>query len=160
MLFRSFAIKQEYDKGPESQISGWMEPPSTILDHDKFEKDPTLVSIPYGGYALSENGFVEIFAVFGINEGVQSLVADRYTLEARNNRYFVVKKEVPQKNLMMCSTTRAPAQLLSVPTDSQFDQVLSDGEIPEVARVVHELSVKYGPQRVEFSTDEGGICFN
>jgi pyruvate,water dikinase len=156
----SFAIKQEYDKGPESQISGWMEPPSTILDHDKFEKDPTLVSIPYGGYALSENGFVEIFAVFGINEGVQSLVADRYTLEARNNRYFVVKKEVPQKNLMMCSTTRAPAQLLSVPTDSQFDQVLSDGEIPEVARVVHELSVKYGPQRVEFSTDEGGICFN
>lgn len=156
----SFAKKQSYDKDPKSQISGWLEPPSTILDLDRFQKDPSSVQIPYGGYAVNENGVVEIFAVFGINEGVQSLVSDRYILEYRRNQYYVVRKEIPQKNLMLCTTTSAASQLLPVPVELQFDQVLSDSEIPEVARVVHELSRTYGPQRVEFSTDQQGICFN
>lgn len=158
-LYR-FAIKHGYDKDPKSQISGWLEPPSTILDLEKFQKNPSSIQIPYGGYAISENGGVEIFAVFGINEGVQSLVSDRYLLEYRRKQYYVVRKEIPQKNFMLCTTTSAASQLVPVPVELQFDQVLSDNEIPEVARVVHELSRAYGPQRVEFSTDQHGICFN
>lgn len=156
----AFAVKQNYHASPDSQISGWLEPPSTILDLDQFRKDPAATRIPYGGYAINENGLVEILAVFGVNEGVQSLVADRYRVECRNHRYFVIHKDTPQKSLMLCTTKAEGTKLIPVPVDMQFDQVLSDTEIPEIARVVYELSQKYGPQRVEFSTDSQGVCFN
>ena len=155
-----FAIKQKYHEIEGSQISGWIEPPSIVLDADKLLHDPESVQIPYGGYGISENGRVTIYAVFGINEGVQSLAADRYEVEFKQNRGFIMRKEIPQKNLMLCTTKESGAKLFQVPVNMQFDQILSDSEIIEVARVVHELSQKYGPQRVEFSTDEKGICFN
>ncbi len=158
-LFK-FAIDQKYHEVKDSQISGWIEPPSTVLDLEKFEKDPASTLIPYGGYGILLDERVVIYSVFGINEGVQSLVADRYEIEFRRNRAFVVKKEIPQKNVMLCTTNKSGAQLFPVPVDMQFDQILSDAEITEVARVVYELSQKYGPQRAEFSTDENGICFN
>jgi len=156
----AFAVKQNYHASSDSQVSGWLEPPSTVLDLEQFTKDPAATRIPYGGYAINENGLVEILAVFGVNEGVQSLVADRYRVECRNHRYFVIGKDTPQKNLMLCTTNTAGTKLFPVPIDMQFDQVLSDTEIPEIARVVYELSQKYGPQRVEFSTDSQGVCFN
>src|SRR3989344_4759163 len=158
-LFK-FAIDQKYHEVKDSQISGWIEPPSTVLDLEKFEKDPESTLIPYGGYGVFLDDKVIIYSVFGINEGVQSLVADRYEIEFRRKRAFILRKEIPQKNLMLCTTKKSGSQLIQVPVDMQFDQVLSDAEIAEVARVVYELSQKYGPQRVEFSTDEGGICFN
>jgi len=158
-LFK-FAIDQKYHEVKDSQISGWIEPPSTVLDLEKFEKDPESTLIPYGGYGIFLDDKVLIYSVFGINEGVQSLVADRYEVEFRRNRAFILRKEIPQKNLMMCTTKKSGSQLIQVPVDMQFDQVLSDTEITEVARVVYDLSQKYGPQRVEFSTDENGICFN
>ena len=61
---------------------------------------------------------------------------------------------------MLCTTNTKGVQLINVPVDLQFDQVLSDAEIVEIARVTHELSLKYGPQRVEYSTISTGICFN
>ena len=155
-----FAIDQKYHEVKNSQISGWIEPPSTLLDVEKFEKDPANTLIPYGGYGIFENGNVIIYSVFGINEGVQSLVADRYEVEFRRGKAFINKKEVPQKNLMLCTSKGSSANLFNVPIELQFDQVLSDAEITEVARVVNDLSQKYGPQRIEFSTDENGICFN
>ncbi|MFH1705663.1 MAG: PEP/pyruvate-binding domain-containing protein [Patescibacteria group bacterium] len=158
-LFR-FAIEQKYHEIEGNQISGWIEPPSTILNVDQFNRDPGSASIPYGGYGIPENGRVTIYTVFGINEGVQSLVADRYEIEFKQNRGFIIRKEIPQKNLMLCTTRESGSKLFQVPVEMQFDQILSDSEIAEVARVVHELSQKYGPQRVEFSTDEKGICFN
>lgn len=155
-----FAIDQKYHEVSGNQISGWIEPPSTVLDLEKFKIDPSLTPIPYGGYGISEGDKVVVYSVFGINEGVQSLVADRYEIEFRRDRTFITRKEVPQKNLMLCTTKGSGAQQLSVPVDLQFDQVLSDAEIIQVAQVVYDLSKKYGPQRVEFSTDEKGICFN
>jgi len=155
-----FAIDQKYHEVPGNQISGWIEPPSTVLDVEKFETAPQTVNIPYGGYGIFENDKVTIYSVFGINEGVQSLVADRYEVEFHRNRAFILHKDIPQKNLMLCTTRQVGTKQFNVPVDMQFEQVLSDGEITEVARVVYELSKKYGPQRVEFSTDEKGICFN
>lgn len=155
-----FAIKHEYNKDSKSQISGWIETPTPLLDEESFKKDPTSVFIPYGGYAVCDNNAIEIFAVFGINEGVQTLVADRYLVEVRNRRFFINHKEIPQKNLMLCTTQTSQSLTFQVPFEMQFDQVLSDSEIIEVARVVFELSQKFGPQRVEFSTDEQGIFFN
>lgn len=155
-----FAVDQKYHQVIGNQISGWIEPPSTVLDVEKFKKDPDSTIIPYGGYGISENGRVIIYSVFGINEGVQSLAADRYEAEFKRGRAFVTRKEVPQKNLMLCTTKETGTQLFPVPIEMQFDQILSDAEIAEVARVIYELSQKYGPQRIEFSTDEKGICFN
>lgn len=155
-----FAIDQKYHEVPASQISGWIEPPSTVLDVGKFDQDPNSTVIPYGGYGIFSNDKVIIYSVFGINEGVQSLVADRYEIEFRRKKAFIVRKEVPQKNLMLCTTRESGSKLFQVPIDLQFDQVLSDAEISEIARVVYDLSQKYGPQRIEFSTDENGICFN
>ncbi len=155
-----FAISQKYNLVPGNQISGWIEPPSTVLDLDRFENNPANTIIPYGGYGISENGRIIIYSVFGINEGVQSLSADKYEVEFRRGKAYISRKEIPQKNVMLCTTKETGVKLFSVPIDLQFDQVLSDAEITEVARVVFELSQKYGPQRVEFSTDENGICFN
>ncbi len=153
-----FAISQNYFQAENSQISAFIYP---FINPPKFDSDnPSLETIPYGGYAVSQNGSVEIYSVFGNNEGVQSLVADRYILDARRGKLFIVKKEIPQKNLMLCTTEKSESEIVNVPTELQFDQILSDSEILEVARVVYELSQKYGPQRVEFSTDEKGICFN
>ncbi len=156
----SFAIKQKYHVNQPNQISGWLEPPSLLLDIDQYRKDSSQVQIPYGGYAVSENGHVQIYAVYGINEGVQSLVADSYQVEARRGKFFVNQKDIPQKNLMLCTTKQKSTQKYQVPTDLQLDQVLGDNEILEVARVVYQLSQLYGPQRVEFSTYDQGICFN
>ena len=138
-----FAIDQKYYDVAGSQISGWIEPPSTVLNVGQFQKNPYETRIPYGGYGIFENGKVTIYSVFGINEGVQSLVADRYEVEFQRNRGFILKKEIPQKNKMLCTTADSGSKLFDVPVDMQFDQVLSDSEISEVARVVNELSNKY-----------------
>ena len=153
-----FAISQNYSQTANSQTTAFIYP---FIDPPKFnDENPNLEMIPYGGYAVSQNEGTEIYSVFGNNEGVQSLVADRYLLDTRRGKLFIVKKEIPQKNLMLCTTEKSESETVNVPTELQFDQVLSDSEILEVARVVYELSQKYGPQRIEFSTDEKGICFN
>lgn len=156
-LYR-FAVSQDYHKDKQSQISGFMYP---FIDPGKVDKINLDISkIPYGGYAIVRNDTVEIYAVFGNNEGVQSLVCDRYAVERERNRLFISKKEILQKNRMICTTIDSPSDLLAVPIEIQFSQVLSDSEVLEVARVLFELSEKYGPQRVEFTADEKGLIFN
>lgn len=156
-LYR-FAITQKYHEPNGSQISGF-------INRDVFvaslANDGTISGIvPYGGYAISNNGKTEIYALFGQNEGVQSLVADHYLVENRNGKFFILKKNIPQKSIMYCTTARSQRDTVQVPSEIQFDQVLSDSEILEAARIVFELSEKYGPQRIEFSSDEKGLVFN
>lgn len=153
-----FAISQNYHTSENSQISGFLYP---FIDPQKFNKaNPNLNAIPYGGYAIIQNDEAEIYAVWGNNEGVQSLVADRYTVSIRGNKYLIQKKEVPQKNKMICATEDSPTDIINTPTEIQFDQVLSDNEVLEVARVLANLFIKYGPQRVEFTADQTGLIFN
>lgn len=103
---------------------------------------------------------VEVFAVWGNNEGVQSFDAiDRYVVDA--DRQIIMDKDVPQKDLMLCTTKRSQSDKIAVPVDRQFEQVLGDNEILEAARVVKELTARHGLRRVEFSFDGGeGIVFN
>jgi|GEM_PF-3753814 pyruvate,water dikinase len=154
-----FAISQGYHLKENSQVSGFIYP---FIDPEKYNKErPDVLNIPYGGYAVTENGNVEIYAVFGNNEGVQSLVTDRYVVGSRGRgRLLILKKEIPQKNQMICTTADHERDVINVPLEVQFDQVLVDNEILEVARVLFELSEKYGPQRVEFTADKKGLIFN
>jgi hypothetical protein len=153
-----FAISQNYHQASGSQISGFLLP---FVDPPRFDREgPDIANIPYGGYAVIQNDLAEIYAVYGNNEGVQSLVADRYAVEVRGNKSFILRKEIPQKSLMYCTTERSQRDELSVPVEIQFTQVLSDNEILEVARVLSSLEKKYGPQRVEFSFDGESLSFN
>jgi hypothetical protein len=78
-----FAISQNYQTVKNSQISGFLYP---FIDPEKFDKkNPNLAAIPYGGYGIIFNDTAEIYAVWGNNEGVQSLVADRYTVDVAGN---------------------------------------------------------------------------
>jgi hypothetical protein len=155
----NFAISQDYYKSQNSQISGFIYP---FIDPEKYnKKNPNVSAIPYGGYAIFESNKVEVYSVFGNNEGVQSLVADRYEVKSRGNgRLLIIKKEVPQKNLMYCTTEDSERDQVQVPIELQFEQVLVDNEILEVGRVLFELSDKYGPQRIEFTADQSGLIFN
>jgi hypothetical protein len=156
-----FAISQGYQEVPDSQITGFLYP---FQDPEPYDKEnPNVLAIPYGGTAVYQSGSnsVEMYVVWGNNEGAQTLVADRYTVHIRAPGRFVIdKKEIPQKDKMYVTTRDSQNELVSVPLDLQFEQILADNQILEVTRVVSELSAKYGPQRVEFTADDEGIYFN
>lgn len=156
-----FALEQEYHLKKDSQIAAFFYPfadPKPIALPIKAG-----VVLPYGGYAVPLNkkaSRVEVFTVWGNNEGVQSFDAiDRYLVDAE--RKIIDEKNIPQKTWMFCTTKKSQSERLPVPQDKQFEQVLSDGEILEVARVVKKLTEKYGLRRVEFSFDgRESIIFN
>ena len=156
-----FAIENEYHVKDGSQIAVFLHP---FVDPKPLSIPlVTGVELPYGGYGAplnKEASRVEVFAVWGNNEGVQSFDAiDRYVVDSE--RKIILAKDVPQKNLMLCTTDRVQSDKIEVPTDKQFEQVLSDVEILEVARVVNEMTHRYGLRRVEFSYDGNGkIVFN
>ena len=155
-----FAISQKYHQKTNAQISGFIHP---AIGDKKFDKGKAIniAKIPYGGYAVISNNKIEIYAVFGMNEGVQSLVADYYTVETKNNKFFITEKKIPQKTQMLCPTRKTRGSIFDVPSEIQFEQILSDNEILEITRVLSELSLKYGPQRVEFAVDAGeALKFN
>jgi hypothetical protein len=157
----NFAISQKYYESDQSQISGFLYP---FMDPEPYNKEnPNIAAMPYGGFAVygSRTNQVEIYAVWGNNEGVQTLVADRYVVDIRGrNRYLIQKREVPQKDKMYATTKDDQNELVSTPLDLQFEQVLADNEILEITRILAELSEKYGPQRVEFSAGDDGLTFN
>ncbi|HUW21485.1 MAG TPA: PEP/pyruvate-binding domain-containing protein [Candidatus Bathyarchaeia archaeon] len=156
-----FAIEHEYHLAENSQICAFFypfddpRPVASLLESDLI--------LPYGGYAAPLNRLasrVEVFAVWGNNEGVQSFdTIDRYIVDAE--RDIISEKEIPQKTLMFCTTKKSQSEKIAVPQNRQFEQVLSDSEILEVGRVVKELTAKYGLRRVEFSFDgKETITFN
>lgn len=156
-----FAIENEYYVKDNSQIAVFIHPFADPKPLSLPIKQNT--PLPYGGYAAplnKEANRVEVFAVWGNNEGVQSFDAiDRYIVDT--NRSIIMTKDIPQKNLMLCTTQKSQSDKIAVPLDRQFEQVLSDTEILETARVVKELSSRYGLRRVEFSYDGvNGIILN
>ncbi|MFC1790694.1 PEP/pyruvate-binding domain-containing protein [Patescibacteria group bacterium] len=148
-----FAIEHEYYLPKDSQICAFFYP---FADPKPLSLPiPVTAQLPYGGYAVPLNkkaSRVEIFSVWGNNEGVQSFDAiDRYVVDT--TREIIVEKDNPQKDLMLCTTKRSQTDKIAVPLNKQFEQILSDQEILEVGKVVRRLTRKYGLRRVEFSFD-------
>jgi hypothetical protein len=148
-----FAIEQGYDKKKGSAIVAFLHPfvdpeplPEVILQRTK---------LPYGGSAVpvtADASRVDVYAIWGNNEGVQSFDAiDRYTVNTE--RMIIESKDIPQKNVMLATTKKSQSEKLDVPIYAQFQQVLGDSEIIEMARIVSELTKKYGPRRIEYSHD-------
>lgn len=148
-----FAIKHNYHNTINSRICGFFYPfadPKPL----SFPLEAN-AKLPYGGSAIPLNrnsSRVEVLAVWGNNEGVQSFDAiDSYIVNT--DRMIILEKNIPQKNIMLVTTRRKQSDEEQVPLDKQFEQVLSDAEIIETARIVKELSKKYGLRRIEFSYD-------
>lgn len=148
-----FAIRHGYGKKAASQISVIFYP---FADPKPLQTPVAAqVKLPYGGCAIplnKEASRVEVLAVWGNNEGVQSFDAiDRYIVDA--DKQVIMEKNVPQKDLMLATTVSQESDQIEVPINKQFEQVLSDAEILESARIIKELKDKYGLRRVEFSYD-------
>jgi hypothetical protein len=156
-----FAIEHEYYVKKDSQIAVFFYP---FADPEPLSLPIKANSnLPYGGYAVplnSKASRVEVLAVWGNNEGVQSFDAiDRYIVDAE--RGIILQKNIPQKMVMFCTTEKDQSEKLDVPQDKQFEQVISDIEALETARIVQELSERYGLRRIEFSYDgKKEIIFN
>jgi len=156
-----FALKYKYHSKKGSQICVFLQPfhdPQPLSLPIKYG-----TQLPYGGYAAPLNkdaSRVEVFAVWGNNEGVQAFDAiDKYLVDA--DKKIILEKNTPQKTIMLCTTKRSQSDKIPVPPDQQFEQILSDTEILEVGRVEKELTKKYGLRRLEFSYDgRESIIFN
>lgn len=121
------------------------------------------IVLPRGGYAVPSDEqakSVKILAVFGNNEGVQSLKGvDEYLVDM--DELLIKQKIIVQKEYGLCTTVRDQNDKVKLPLEFQFAQVLNDGEILEVAAVVRECSrLKGKPQRVEFSSDGKELFFS
>lgn len=147
-----FAIEHEYHTSKGSQICIFFYPFVDPKPLDIPVKQSAI--LPYGGYAVPLNqkaSRVEVLAVWGNNEGVQSFDnIDRYTVDT--TKMVILEKNIPQK-LEMFATTTQDQDRITVPVNKQFQQVLNDLEILETGRIVKELSQRYGLRRVEFSFD-------
>ncbi|MFQ5493698.1 MAG: PEP/pyruvate-binding domain-containing protein, partial [Candidatus Dojkabacteria bacterium] len=148
-----FAIEHEYFVQPESRIVAFFYPFADPKPITLPIKNGTV--LPYGGYAVPLNKDatkVEVLGVWGNNEGVQSFDAiDRYIVNT--SRMIIQEKGIPQKPVMLVTTRSEESAKVTVPLDKQFEQVLSDAEILNAARIIKELSDKYGLRRIEYSFD-------
>ena len=157
----TFAVTQGYDRETGSTIEAFFHP---FIATVKFGAEiPESAILPRGGYAVPNDAqarSVRIIAVFGNNEGVQSLPgSDEYTVDIE--RLIITDKSVPQKEFAICTTHLSDAEKLKLPLRFQFEQVLSDLEILEAALVVRETSeLMRHPQRVEFAFDGHEMYYN
>lgn len=145
-----YAIDNKYDQHKGCQIVAFFHP---FADPKPIDDITKVIDFPYGGYAAPLNNDatrIEIYGTWGNNEGVQSFDnIDRYIVDTE--KYIILEKNIPQKTLMLCTTSRNQSEKLPVPTRKQFEQVLSDMEILETSRILKELFKKYGLRRVEYS---------
>lgn len=149
----NFALENKYTARKGAEIAAFLYP---FADPEPIEvpvkQDAVL---PYGGYAHPLNdkaSRVEVLGVWGNNEGVQSFDAiDSYIVDTDEN--IILEKKVPQKSVMLVTTKSSQSEKLNVPTSKQFKQVLNDFEILKCAKIVSDLTAKYGPRRIEYSYD-------
>lgn len=157
----TYAIENKYNVKKGSLIEvcfyPFTDPPQIKPPIDENE------ILPRGGnsIALDEKGdIIEIMAVFGNNEGVQSLeYIDEYVVDTKNK--LILSKKIPQKLFGLFTTRNAQDEKLKVPLSKQFEQVFSDLEILEIALVTAKCTELKGiKQRTEFSTDTESMYFN
>lgn len=156
-----FAIEHKYHEEKGSLIEAFFYP---LIDPPQLKYPIKADAIfPKGGYGMPNDekaNSVRILAVFGNNEGVQSLLGiDEYIVDIQN--LIITQKTIPQKEFALCTTTRAQDDKVKLPLKLQFAQALSDYEILEAAMVVAECTkLKNKPQRVEFSSSGSALFFN
>ncbi len=139
-----FAIQNNFDK-KGSQIAAWLQP---VIDDIEY----SLV----GGCATpskEKKDIVIIEAIYGEDEGVQSLPHDTYLVDFKKG--IIVNKEIQHKTFYIKYSARTKGGLerttRKTPKDLQGTQVLNDILILQVALDFEKLVGRFGPHRIEFT---------
>lgn len=153
-----FAIEQNYHHDKDSLIEIFFYP---FFDPPKIKLPISENTVfPKGGYAVPlDDKFksIRVLAVYGNNEGVQSLKGfDEYIVDSES--LIITEKKVRQKNNALCTTDKSQDELIDLPLGLQFKQVLNDLEILEVALFLQKaMVIENKLMRIEFSFDDSKI---
>ena len=156
-----FAIESAYHKKKSSKIEisyyPFTDPPpvnSPIKSNDILPRGVVATTFDDSGK------LVEVMAVFGNNEGTQSLKGvDKYVVDTK--AMIIREKTIPQKSHGLFTTKKAQDSYLDIPLEKQFEQVLNDIEILQIATATAKCSELSGKrQRAEVSFDRDEFFFN
>lgn len=165
-----FAIERRYDLVPNSQIACFFyfftDPENKPLEEIKRND-----ILPYGGHVipLTKDGTrFQILATWGNNETLilyesEHKPVETYDIEVDSknlNNIRILKKTIVPKEIMHYTTKEGKNAVVAVPLSHQLEQVMYDSGIVDVARSVTLLMHRYGPQKVEFSSDGDRVLFN
>lgn len=157
----NFAIEHKYHKEKGSLVEAFFYP---FIDPPQIKLPLKKNSVfPRGGYVAPMDKMadsVRVLAVYGNNEGVQSLSGvDEYIVDTK--RMIITNKIIPQKEYALCTTNKSQDDKVKLPLNLQFSQVLNDLEVLEAAEVARECTkIQKSPQRIEYSSDGKTLFFN
>ncbi len=164
-----FAIKREYDV-PGSQIAGFFYP---FIDPENkpLEEIKRNDVLPYGGHVVpsTDDGLrFQILATWGNNETLiqydrAGKPIETYDIEVDPKNPYKIRilgKKIAPKETMHYTANDGRNSVVPVPLSHQLEQVMYDSEIVDVAKSATLLMKKYGPQKIEFSSDGDKVLFN
>ena len=156
-----FAIEQNYYSQKKVLIEVFFYP---FIDPPKVKFPITeRTELPRGGAAFAVNNdgsVVKVLAVYGFNEGVQSLSSvDEFIVDTKE--LVIMEKLIRQKTEGLITTSKEQYDILSLPLFLQFRQVINDLEVLELAKFVAVASSqREKPQRIEYSYGDGVLYVN
>lgn len=127
--------------------------------------------LPFGGHVVpitSDGLKLQILATWGNNETLfeyeqRGKPIETYNIEVDSKdptKIRIPRKLIVPKTIMHYTSQEGQSSLVTVPVSHQFGQVMFDSEIVDVARSATLMMRKYGPQRVEFSSDGDQVFLN
>lgn len=143
-----FAIDNKFDK-KGSEIAIFLHP----FINPKF---------PLGGGCITLSSYngksgILIEAIYGNDEGVQSLPHDDYLVDKEKNK--IIEKIIHYKQKYISATEKMEYETIAVPRRLRLAQVLKDSLILKLARDFRKLVSPLGSQRVEFDILKEGIYY-
>jgi len=142
-----FAIKNKFDKkgseigsifypfiSPKLPFSGGCITPSTI-----------------------EKNIIVIEAIYGVDEGIQTLPHDVYHVDVTKNK--IVEKKIAEKLSCLEASSQLKYSKRKVPKKLQLSQVISDELILIIARYFTKFILQFGSHRLEFAVQSEGVYF-
>lgn len=139
-----FALENKYDK-KGARIG--------VITHPWV--DP---KAPLGGgcVALSKDRFKKIIieAIYGLDEGVQSLPHDVYLVDFQKDK--ILEKIIVKKKECLETDKEFNVRTVRVAPKWQKEPVLKDEEILQISRDFRKFVKIYGPHRLEFGCEKDG----
>lgn len=118
-------------------------------------------TVPYGGGSIhplnSENNTLCVEAIYGVDEGIQSLPHDTYLIDARTLK--VRHSQIGIKKYCLVASSSLTYQKITVPIQFQKRAVCSESWLYELARDYMRFEKQYGEHRLEFAMQLEGIYF-
>lgn len=115
---------------------------------------------PFGGGCVALTASFQkiiIEAIFGLDEGVQSLPHDFYIVDFKLDK--ILEKVIAEKKEDLEADENFLIKSVKIPKRLWRASVLSDSQIREVTDYCRQFIKIYGPHRMEFAFEEEGLFF-